>query len=142
MTSTLGLLQAIDRLYQDVVVAPESWNPQAFSDWAQEAAIDGIDKAQAKALRRSLRLAAKLAQFWLTGEAQVEAPDWRTRVDIALGPRAWRPTLELAQAGLDADPSEAMFEEVRRRFRVVNSEYWMDGVSYEEWLELHGAPTK
>jgi hypothetical protein len=138
MSSTLGLLHAIDRLYEDVVVAPEAWNPQAFADWAQEAAADGVTKAEARALRRCLRLATKLRDFWLEGEARVDAPDWRTRVDIALGARAWRPTLELALAGLDADPSEALFEEVQTRFRVVNSEHWLDGMTYEQWCEERG----
>jgi hypothetical protein len=31
-------------------------------------------------------------------------------------------------------PSEELFVEVKERFAVVNSERWMDGVDYEDWL--------
>ncbi len=85
-------------------------------------------------MRRCMRMAEKLRDFWERGEAAVAADDWRTRVDVALGPRAWRPALELAQHGLDAVPSPELFDEVNGRFRVVNSEPWMDGIDYDTWL--------
>lgn len=134
MTSTLGLLAAIDRLYAGVVTEPETWTDQALADWADDAAAPGVDRVQARTVRRALRMAERLREFWLAGEAAVAAEDWQTRVDVALGPRAWRPTLELAHHGLETEPSPELFDEVRHRFRIVNSEPWMDGVSYDEWL--------
>lgn len=139
MSDTLGLLRSVDRLYEAVVTDPEVWHQQAFADWAQDAAAGGLTKGQAKAIRRCLRMAARLRDFWERGEAVVAADDWRTRVDVALGSRAWRPTLELARAGLDEAPSAELFAEVKERFRIVNSEYWMDGVAYEDWLEQRGS---
>ncbi len=134
MSDTLILLRAIDRLYADVVTAPEAWGEQAFADWASDATAGGVTKHQARAVRRCMRMAERLRDFWLRGEAAVVADDWRTRVDVALGPRAWRPTLELARHGLDSQPSAEMFEQVQTRFRVVNSEPWMDGMDYDTWL--------
>jgi hypothetical protein len=135
VTDSLALLGAIDRLYEAVVTDPAAWHEQAFADWAQDAAAGGIDRDQARAVRRALRMAEKLRNFWLRGEAAVVAEDWRTRVDVALGPRAWRPTLELAQHGLDVAPTSELFAEVRSRFRIVNSEPWMDGIDFETWQQ-------
>lgn len=135
MTSTLALLAAIDRLYAGVVTAPEEWHDQAIADWAGDVTASGVDREQARSLRRVVRMAERLRDFWLRGEAAVPADDWQARVDVALGPRAWRPTLELAQHGLDTEPSEALFEEVRTRFRIVNSEPWMEGVDFRSWHE-------
>ncbi len=135
MTSTLSLLAAIDRLYEGVVTAPEAWHDQAIADWAGEVTAGGVDREQARSLRRAVRMAERLRDFWLDGQAAVSAEGWAARVDVALGSRAWRPTLELAQHGLDIEPSEAVFEEVRTRFRIVNSEPWMDGVDYATWRD-------
>ena len=135
MTSTLSLLAAIDRLYEAVVTDPEGWHEQAFAEWASDAAAAGIDREQARCLRRSLRIAEKLRDFWLRDEAAVATEDWPTRVDVALGARAWRPTLELAQYGLDSEPSPELFDEVASRFRIVNSEPWLDGIDYDTWQE-------
>lgn len=135
MSSTLGLLDAIDRLYADVVTAPDAWGEQSLADWANEVTAGGVDRQQARSVRRALRIAQRLRDFWLRDEAVVSADDWRTRVDVALGPRAWRPTLELAQHGLDVEPSAAVFDEVKARFRIVNSEAWMDGVDFAAWYE-------
>jgi hypothetical protein len=55
-------------------------------------------------------------------------------VDIALGARAWRPTLELARLGLENAPSPELFAEVKKRFRVVYSERWMEDVDFATWL--------
>ena len=35
MTSTLGLLHAIDGLYESVVSDPAAWYEQALADWAK-----------------------------------------------------------------------------------------------------------
>ena len=138
MSSTLALLGAIDRLYESVVTHPEVWSPQAFADWAEEVAAGGVTKDQARAVRRCLRAAERLRDFWAEERAAVAAADWRTRVDIAQGARAWRPALELAQAGLEDDPSAELFAEVQERFRVVNSQPWLEGVDYETWWSAKG----
>jgi hypothetical protein len=133
VSDTLGLLRAVDGLYESVVGSPEQWGPHAFADWADDAATGGLTKQQARAIRRCLRMAEKLRDFWSQEHSVVSAPDWRTRVDVAFGSRAWRPTLELAQAGLEETPSPELFEEVKERFRIVNSEHWMDGIGFDEW---------
>ena len=79
-------------------------------------------------------MAQKLQGFWSTQQSTVsDHDDWESKVDIALGPRAWRPLLDLARIGLSTAPSEELFEQVKVRFALVNSDRWMDGTSYEEW---------
>lgn len=138
MSSTLALLGAVDRLYESVVTHPEVWGPQAFADWAEEVAAGGVTKHQARAVRRCLRAAERLRGFWTGDRVAVVGEDWRTRVDIAMGARAWRPALELAQAGLEDDPSPELFAEVQERFRVVNSQPWLEGVDYDTWRASQG----
>ncbi len=91
----------------------------------------------AREVRRCLRAARQLRDFWLEPPSGVpsDAGDWRTRVDLALGIRAWRPLLAIAQAGLREAPSAELFAEAKARFREVHGERWMEGVSYEEWLD-------
>ena len=134
MTSTLRLLAAIDDMYEQVATSPAVWNDQAFQDWAAEVAGDGLTKAQARGVRRCLVMGQKLRDFWDDPARSVSAADWRSRVDVAYGARAWRPTLELAMSGLEREPSPELFEEVKDRFRVVNSEAWMEGIGYQEWV--------
>ena len=134
----LATLRAIDNLYASVVTNPETWNDQAFGDWANEALLEATDLSRPalREIRRCVRAAQKLQAFWAGGEQVVaDHDDWRSRVDIALGPRAWRPTLDLARCGLAEAPCEELFEEVKARFAVVNSQRWMDGIRYEEWLQ-------
>ncbi len=133
MTSTLRLLAAIDELYARTVTEPDRWHEQAFHDWAGDLNADGLTKEQARAVRRALGMARKLRDFWADPARIVDADDWRSRIDVAFGARAWRPTLELAIAGLDAEPSPELFDEVRTRFRVVNNELWLEGVEYADW---------
>ena len=135
MSQTLQILRAVDGLYESVVTSPEGWGPQAFADWAEDVAAAAPTRDQTKAIRRCLRAAQRLRDFWADGGGVVAADDWRARVDVALGPRAWRPPLELAMAGLADEPSEQLFEEVKERFRVVNSKPWMDGVDYSAWRD-------
>ncbi len=80
-------------------------------------------------------MARRLREFWVEPPqgAPSDAGDWRTRVDVAFGARAWRPVLSIAQVGLRETPSEELFEEAKLRFREVNGAPWMDGVSYDEW---------
>ena len=133
----VSVIYAVEGLYESVVTSPSSWNDQAFSDWADDTLVDAAElpKEAIRQIRRCLNAARKLAVFW-SGDSSTVADhdDWKSKVDIALGPRAWRPTLELARIGLGAAPSEELFDEVKDRFAVVNSERWMDGVDYEQWL--------
>lgn len=137
-----GLAAAVDDLYRAVVMEPEAWNEAAFAEWLEAVTLDveAIDREQAKQLRRALRSAMKLQSFWSNADARTEEaePSWRARVDIAVGVPAWRPTLELAMAELDASPSEEIFEEVRERFRVVNGTTWLEGTSFEAWRAAAG----
>jgi hypothetical protein len=127
----------MEHLYESVVMNPNVWNEQAFADWAGETLVDAAElpKEAIREIRRCLRSAQKLQTFWVAEQSTVaDHDDWRSRVDIALGPRAWRPTLDLARVGLDEAPSEELFLEVKERFAVVNSERWMDGIEYEDWI--------
>lgn len=138
MSSTLSLLAAVDRLYQQVVTDPAAWQPQALADWAEEIAADGPTKQQTRLLRRCLRVAGKLQRHWISPAATVAAGDWRSRVDVAVGAPAWRPTLDLARLGLETEPSEALFDEVAARFRVVHSRHYLDGIDYATWSASRG----
>jgi len=133
----LGLLAAIDDLYRGVVIRPEAWNEQAFADWAGDVLGDVADlpRPAIRELRRCLQAARKLQAFWSSPQAPSPGEgDWRSMVDVALGARAWRPTLELARIGLDQSPDPELFAEVKDRFRVVHSERWMEGVDFSAWL--------
>ena len=137
MSVYLSALRAIEHLYESVVMHPDRWNEQAFADWAGETLGDvtELPREAVREVRRCLRAAQKLQTFWVAAEGTPsDHDDWRSRVDIALGGRAWRPALDLARAGLRDAPSEELFVEVKNRFAVVNSERWMDGVDYEDWL--------
>ena len=135
MSRTLALLDAVDALYTGAVTEPERWGERALQDWAEDLATSGpLDREEAKAVRACLRNAGRLRDFWSGPAPAVPADDWQARVDVAMGPRAWRPTLDLAIAGLEAHPSPELFDEVKRRFRIVESQHWMDDITYEEWL--------
>jgi hypothetical protein len=133
----VSAVDAVDGLYENVVLHPDRWNEAAFADWAGSVATDlgSVDRDVARELRRALRVATKLQRFWSSPDADRHRgeQDWRSRVDLAVGPPAWRPTLELANAELAARPSEEAFEEVRDRFRLVNNQPWLEGITYEEW---------
>ena len=132
----LSTLRSIESLYESVVTNPDDWGEQAFTDWANDTLVEASDlpREAIREVRRSLRSAQKLKAFWSSSASAVsDHDDWRSRVDIALGPKAWRPTLDLARVGLEDSPCEEIFAEVKARFAVVNSERWMEGVSFEEW---------
>ena len=94
-----------------------------------------VDKALAREVRRAARLAGRLARYWAGPGAGPRLPaDWRQAVDAALGSTGWEPSLEVARLGLAQDPSPALFEEVRQRWRQVHFAPWMEGVTYQEWL--------
>ena len=134
--SFLSTLRSIEGLYESVVTDPHSWGEQAFADWANDTLIAAseLPKSAVREIRRSLRAAQKMQAFWVSERGTVsDHDDWRSKVDIALGPRAWRPLLDLARVGLDTAPTEELFDEIKERFAVVNSERWMEGITYEEW---------
>lgn len=134
----LGTLRSIESLYESVVDDPGNWGEQAFADWANDTLVEAIElpKEAVREIRRSLRAAQKLQAFWVNQQSTVsDQGDWRSKVDIALGPRAWRPLLDLARIGLSTSPDEELYEQVKARFALVNTDRWMDGISYEEWAE-------
>jgi hypothetical protein len=139
----LGLVAGAEMLYERVVTSPEAWNDGAFEEWTAEILSDGPAPSRdvAREIRRCVRAAVKLRGFWLAPPAGVpsDAGDWRTRVDLALGIRAWRPLLGIAQAGLAEAPSEEVFHETQRLFREVHAATWMDGVTFEVWQTEHAA---
>ena len=137
-TPHLGLVQQVGSLYESVVTAPEGWNDAVVEEWAVDLIADGDSpsKPVAREIRRCVRAAVKLRDFWLEPQPHVpsDAGDWRTKVDVALGIQAWRPMLRIAQYGLEEAPTEELFEETRRLFREVHASPWMEGVTFEEWL--------
>ena len=131
------LLSDAAALYETAVLSPDALTEQAITDWFEGAAATGdLDKKSAKLLRRLVRTAQKLAVFWASdsraGDLSLE---WRTRVDIAMGPRAWRPVLDLGQHLLEQHPDEDVFNSVGELFRIVNGEVWLEGIAYEAWLQ-------
>jgi len=134
----LGLLVQCEDLYAGVCFDAGDWPDSALADWISGIAESGqVDRETARELRRVMRSAQKLRRFWESSPANLppDHGDFRTRVDIAVGAAAWRPLLALARRGLEVSPDAELYEEVKERFRVVSGERWMEGVSYEEWLE-------
>ncbi len=142
---TGSLATAVDDLYQDVVMDPDRWGSEAYAEWMANLAVDptSIDRRSARSLRRAVRIATKLQRFWSSEEAEryQSEESWEARVDLAVGIPAWRPSLELAEQDLETSRSPEAFDDVRRRFRVVNGTSWMDGVEYDDWIESSGRGT-
>lgn len=132
----MSVVDEVDRLYEMAVTSPLSLNDQAIQDWSDGVSVGyELDRLGAKYVRRCLNSARKLASFWADRESRNEDPlDWHSRVDLALGVRAWRPQLELAQHVLDVSPSYETYDAAARLFRLVNSELFLDGMTYEVWL--------
>ncbi|MGI9665838.1 MAG: hypothetical protein ACR2N2_01895 [Acidimicrobiia bacterium] len=130
-----GLLTAVDELYDGCVTDPASWHDQAFVDWGDAVATSyTLDRQSARAVRRCLNAGRKLQLFWVDRSTAQAPTAWRSRVDLALGARAWRPQLELAEYLLDRDGDEAVFDVVTALFPLVRNQPFMDGVAYDEWL--------
>ena len=138
MSSAGSLLVAVDLLYESVVMKPEDWDEGAFADWVVTVGetTGPEDREALRQVRRAVRAALKLGEFWLSESADRyrNESNWRARVDLALGPRAWRPTLELARLSLAEDKSREAFALVRERFRLVHNQPWLEGASYEDWI--------
>ena len=134
----LSALRSIEQLYEAVVDDPHRWNEQAFVDWATETLGEAneLPRDAQRQIRRSLRAAQRLQAFWASDPSTVsDHDDWQSKVDIALGARAWRPLLDLARVGLETAPSEELFDQVKETFSLVNSDRWMDGVSFADWSQ-------
>ncbi|MCL1594186.1 MAG: hypothetical protein M3132_07550 [Actinomycetia bacterium] len=130
-----ALLDAVDVLYRGVVSEPGAWNDRRLEDWSETLGeFSELDRASAKYIRRVMTAARKLRAFWSEHPVD-EGIDWRSRVDLALGNRAWRPVLDLATYLLSIDPSPEVFERTSILFRTVNHEQFIDGITYEEWIE-------
>ena len=103
----LEALQRVDDLYERVVLAPGSWSDEAFTDWIAEVFADCATPSRdlAREVRRCLRAARKLRDFWNDPPDGVpsDAGDWRTRVDLALGSQ--RTSLECQPRWLQAEHS-------------------------------------
>lgn len=132
----MSVVEEVDRLYEIAVTAPLSLNDQAIQDWSDGVSVGfELDRQGAKYVRRCLNSARKLASFWAErGSRNEDLLDWRSRVDLALGVRAWRPQLELAQHVLDVAPSYETYDATARLFRLVNNEPFLDDMTYELWL--------
>jgi hypothetical protein len=132
-----SLLAEVDGLYRSCVMEPDRWTEQAFADWAEAvAAGPDVDRNVARHLRRIVGAARRLATHWRDAADPGEPDDWRSRVDAALGARAWRPQLDLATYLLEVAPDESRFDVVASLFPVVMHSPFMDGITYDEWREL------
>ncbi len=133
----IWLLDDVDRLYEGVVSDPDTWIEQRFIDWSESVVSGGeIDREISKHLRRVMVMARKLRAFWAD---HADRPDleWRSKVDIALGPRAWRPVMTLSMALLESHAGEDLFDRTAGLFRIVNNAPYLDGIGYKKWSERH-----
>jgi hypothetical protein len=133
----MTVLDDIDQLYEAAVTLPTSLNDQMIQDWTEAVAGNyEIDRVGAKYVRRCVTAARKLSSFWAAWDPAIESPqEWPSRVDLALGVRAWRPQMELALHLLVEDPDATTYERAAQLFRVVNNQPYLDGMTYEVWLE-------
>lgn len=137
----MTLLDDVDRLYEGCVMESDRWTEQAFVDWVEGVGTsESIDREVARYVRRCVNAARKLAAFWSDGDVADPPHEWRSRVDMALGTRAWRPQLDLAMALLDRTPTPETFEVVSVLFPVVANQPFLDGIDFDEWLENREVP--
>jgi hypothetical protein len=130
-----GRVTAVEALYEAVVTDPGSWNEQMFVDWSESVVADGpVSKDEAKYVRRALRMAQKLRVFWIDAPVRRDL-GWESRVDLALGPKAWRPVLDLAEAQLRNSRSEEAFTDVANLFPLVNGDKFLDGMNFDDWRD-------
>jgi hypothetical protein len=135
----LGAARLVDDLYRRAVEEPTMVDDTVLADWAAQAGelTDQADRAVRRTLRRVVRDARKLARYWGTRDPS-SLPDWRNGVDEALGSRGWEPQLDLVAGALEREPSAELFAEMGARHRAVHFRPWMEGVTFEEWLQ--GSP--
>jgi hypothetical protein len=134
----LGIVAAMDALLERAAGDPAACGDELLSAWLQDmlASLEPpVDKALAREVRKVARLAGRLARYWADPDRAARLPaDWRQAVDAALGSTGWEPSLEVARMGLEAEPSPALFAEVRSRWPQVHFAPWMEGITYQEWL--------
>lgn len=131
-----GLVSDIASMYQGCVMEPAAWHDQMFVDWSEAVAANHeLDRIVAKGVRRSVAIGRRLATFWAAADTDAAPPEWRSRVDVALGPRAWRPMLLVAEQVLERNRDEETFDQVVELFAVVNNQPFLDGVTYDEWRD-------
>jgi hypothetical protein len=139
----LALIAELDRLYRMAVMEAAEHRDEDLLARGEESLearghLARMDRLVLRLVRRGVRTAIKLRSFW---ESRPSGPiDWRSRVDEALGGRAWLPGLQLAQWGLEVEPSPELFEEVQRRFAWAYLRPWLEGVTYEGYLAVRGEP--
>jgi len=132
-----SLPAAVDELYRRAVEEPSVVDDAWLASWLDEigAGLEPpVDPVIAKSIRTAARRAKRLARYW-AGRDPSRLPDWRNGVDEVLGSAGWRPALALARRGLELDPTPEAFREVQERFRAVHFQPWMEGISFEEYLE-------
>jgi len=133
------LIRAIDELYRRAVVEAREVDDASLAAWLEDLSLEFEErppKRVAGALRKSARNARRLAGYWRSDDREAAAlPDWRNGVDEVLGGAGWRPHLDLARHRLATDPSPEAFDAVKTWFRAVHFVEWMEGVTYEEWLD-------
>ncbi|MEE9299411.1 MAG: hypothetical protein V3V29_10320 [Acidimicrobiia bacterium] len=124
----------IDDLFRQAIEQSDDVSEPMLAGWLEDGVeMVGHDREQAKALRRAVRTARKLAGYWLEHDPGA-LPHWRNGVDEALGGRGWQSQLDLLRAALESTPDPEVFEAVRERHRAVHFTEWMEAVTYEEWL--------
>ncbi len=130
--SALDAVELVDNLYRRAVESPAGVDESSLAEWMEEAfETIGHDRTQAKALRKAVRLARKMAAHF--ADERPRLPDWRNGVDEVLGTRGWEPQLDLVRNELASAPTGDVFAAVKERHRAVHFTEWMEGVSFEEW---------
>ena len=130
--SALDALELVDNLYRRAVESPAGVDESSLAEWMEEASeAISHDRVQARALRKAVRLARKLAAYFAIGRPAL--PDWHNGVDEVLGARGWEPQLDLVRHELATTPTGDLFAAVKERHRAVHFTEWMEGVSFGEW---------
>lgn len=130
----LRLARAVDALYESIVSDPQGWTDDRLAEWAADIAAEGeaLPRDVLKQVRAGMRNGRRLRKYWID---QRPPQDWEMAVDQALGGMGWDPGLRLAMLDLESSADPEAFDEVRRRYRMVNSVPWLEGTSYDDWLK-------
>jgi hypothetical protein len=135
----LSLIPAVEDLYRRAVLCAPDVDDEELARWIDDMAStfeSRPDRQVGRAIRRAARNGGRIARYWRSGDRRPDRlPDWRNGVDEVLGGRGWQPHLDLARRELESAPSPEAFQAVKRWFRAVHFTPWMEGVSFEQWLE-------
>lgn len=137
MSAAASALRAVDELYRRAVEEAPLVDDEWLAHWLSETADalgDRVDAVIARSVRTAARRARRLARYW-SAHDPARLPDWRNGVDEVFGAAGWQPALAVARRGLELEPTPEAFLEVQERFRAVHFRPWMEGVSFEEYLE-------